>query len=78
MSGYLKNIFYSVYSNEQNNEKNTESLEKNINTVKETWGWFVDPEEVFKQSNRKPKRISTVAVKKISKTQSNNELSTRR
>jgi len=49
MSGYLKNIFYSVYSNEQNNEKNTESLEKNLKVVKETWGWFVDPEEAVKQ-----------------------------
>jgi ABC-type nitrate/sulfonate/bicarbonate transport system substrate-binding protein len=78
MSGYLKNIFYSVYSNEQNNEKNTESLEKNLKVVKETWGWFVDPEEAVKQSNRQPKRESTVIVKKISKTQSNDELSTRR
>ena len=78
MNDYIKNIFYSVCNSKQNNEKNTESLEKNPKLVKETWGWFVDPEEVFKQSNRKPKRISTVGVKKISKIHSNDELSTRR
>lgn len=71
MNDYIKNIFNSVYNNEQKSSDNS-------NSTKETWGWFVDPEEVFKQSNRKPKRISTVGVKKISKTHSNDELSTRR
>ena len=78
MNDYIKNIFYSVCNSKQNNEKNTESLEKNPKVVKETWGWFVDPEKAVKQSNRQTKRESTLVVKKIYKTHSNDELSTRR
>ena len=74
MSDFFKNIFHSLYNNEENeeNKKNyTEKIETDFNRIKETWGWFADPEELFKQSIRESKRESTLVIKKNSKTQSN-------
>ena len=76
MSYYFKNIINSVFDNEKNKQQQqcVSTQGNEFGRIKETWGWFVDPEEVYQKKYKQKKQPQDFTIKKFPKVQSTSEL----